>query len=341
MNQKSLSLGCSGFSWKSRDNRHFLGRTYDMFGTLEANRITVIAPGYKLNSAASGKGEQIELKYGLIGNAIHGSASPIFTDGINEHGLMGTLQNYPGCGFFNTAEGKGRRDLHPAFFVPYMLGLCASISELCEEIEHINLTDEPIFGAQMSVHYLFSDESGEAVIVEPDREGISVHRRTIGVMTNAPDYSWQHQNLRNYVAVSPLHTPPVTLLGETFSSFGNGTGGSFGLPGSFSSPDRFVRLAFAKDAAVAGADESDAVSRMFSIFSVVTVPDGMLRDGNDCEKTLCTAVMCAESRRYYFSPFQNRRISAYSLQNALEEMGGRELVRTYPLPVQPDFDYVV
>ena len=344
MNQKSLSLGCSGFSWKSRDNRHFLGRTYDMFGTLEANRITVIAPGYKLNSAASGKGEQIELKYGLIGNAIHGSASPIFTDGINEHGLMGTLQNYPGCGFFNTAAGKGRRDLHPAFFVPYMLGTCTSVEEVAEAVKHINLTDELIFGANMSVHYIFSDTTGEAIIIEPDEDGITVHRNTIGVMTNAPGYDWQHTNLKNYVAVSNVHTPPRELLGESVSTFGNGTGGSFGLPGSYSSPDRFVRLAFAKDFAPLGKNEIDGITRMFDTFSVVYVPDGMLKESADhdaYERTLCTTAMCAESKTYYFSPAENRRISAYNLTNALAAMGEGETIAYYPIPIEEDISYVI
>ena len=85
------------------------------------------------------------------------------------------------------------------------------------------------------------------MIVEPDEGGISVHRNTIGVMANAPGYDWQKTNLRNYVAVSNLDTPPVEILGETFSAFGVGTGGSFGLPGGYSSPARFARMRRATD----------------------------------------------------------------------------------------------
>ena len=38
-----FDLACSGLSFESGDGCRFLGRTYDMFGTLDANRITCIA----------------------------------------------------------------------------------------------------------------------------------------------------------------------------------------------------------------------------------------------------------------------------------------------------------
>lgn len=335
---------CSGFSYKSRDNKHFLGRTYDMFGTLDLNRITVLAPGYSLNTSPTGKGDNVKLMYGLIGNAI--SLSPtslVFTDGVNEKGLMGTLQNFPSYAHYDTQKSKDNQDLHPAFFIPYMLGLCSSVSEVCKRIESVNLTGEMIAGSHMAVHYLFSDESGEAVIIEPDENGIKAHRNTIGVMTNAPGYLWQLDNLKNYVAVSNIHTPPRDFLGIKISTFGNGTGGSFGLPGSFSSPDRFVRLAFAKNYAEEASDEEDAVNRMFNIFSVVTVPEGMLREkeGGDSEKTLCTCVLCAESRTYYFSPFSNRRINSYSLFSALDKIEGEKKCMFYSIPSESDIACIV
>ena len=339
----AAAFGCSGFAWHTEDGCHLLGRTYDMFGDLSGNKITVIAPGYELHTSPSGEGETITMKYGFIGNGIQGAPSPIFTDGINEKGLMGTLQNFPGYGYYNTQKSDENTDLHPAFFVPYMLGTCSSVEEVAEAVKHINLTDELIFGAHMSVHYIFSDETGEAIIIEPDEDGITVHRNTIGVMTNAPGYDWQFTNLKNYVAVSNVHTPPRELLGETISAFGNGTGGSFGLPGSYSSPARFVRLAFAKDFAPLGKNEIDGITRMFDTFSVVYVPEGLLRQSADAdayEQTLCTTVMCSESLTYYFSPVTDRRISSYNLDNAISALGD-ELIGYYEIPAEEDINSVI
>ena len=269
----STVFACSSFSWHTEDGLHLLGRTYDMFGDLSGNRITVVAPGYELAVSPSGEGGTVTMENGFLGNAIIGAASPIFTDGMNDHGLMGCLLNFPRYGYYNTQKAEGNLDLHPAFFVPYILGTCSTLDEVEEAVKHLNLTDELIFGAHMSVHYIFSDGSGEAIIIEPDEGGITVHRNTIGIMANAPDYNWQKTNLKNYVAVSNLDTPPLDLLGETFQPFGNGTGGSFGLPGGYSSPARFVRLAFAKQFAPLGKNEVDGVTRMFHTFAVVDIPD--------------------------------------------------------------------
>ena len=50
--------------------------------------------------------------------------------------------------------------------------------------------------------------------------------------------------------------------------------------------------------------------------------------------------MCAESRTYYFSPAENRRISAYSVENALNAMGA-EKIAYYPIPIEEDISYVI
>ena len=336
-------FACSSFSWHTEDGLHLLGRTYDMFGDLSGNRITVVAPGYELATSPSGTETTVTMEHGFIGNGILGSTAPIMTDGMNDQGLMGCLLNFPRYGYYNTQEGEGNLDLHPAFFVPYILGTCATLDDVEEAVKHINLTDELIFGAHMSVHYIFSDGSGEAIIIEPDEGGITVHRNTIGVMANAPDYNWQKTNLKNYVAVSNLDTPPLELLGETIQPFGNGTGGSFGLPGGYSSPARFVRLAFAKQFAPLGKDEVDGVTRMFHTFAVVDIPDGMLRESaetTDAEKSLCTAVMCSVSHTFYFAPATNSRISAFNVDNALKAMGD-EKIAYYPIPVEDDISYVI
>ena len=335
---------CTSFAWENQDGSlHFLGRTYDMFGDLSGNRISVAGRGYEMSLSLDGSRTE-KMDYGFVGISVIGLPSPIIVDGINEKGLMGALLNFPGYGHFNTQKDAEHTDIHPAFFVGYLLGTCSSVEEVAEKVSTLNLTDELVYGSLMSVHYIFSDSTGEAIIIEPDEDGITVHRNTIGVMTNAPGYDWQHTNLKNYVAVSNVHTPPRELLGESVSTFGNGTGGSFGLPGSYSSPDRFVRLAFAKDFAPLGKNEIDGITRMFDTFSVVYVPDGMLKESADhdaYERTLCTTAMCAESKTYYFSPAENRRISAYNLTNALAAMGEGETIAYYPIPIEEDISYVI
>lgn len=339
----SSVYACTSCAWTTEDGLHLLGRTYDMFGSLEGNRITVVKEGYSLQLSPFGNGESVRMEKSFIGNALQGSASPIYTDAINEDGLMGCLLNFPDYGYFDTQKGNGNIDVHPAFFIPYILGTCSTVDEVEEACAHLNLTSELIFGEKMSVHYIFSDRSGETIIVEPDEGGITVHRDTIGVMANAPGYDWQETNLKGYVSISNIHPEPREISGKEFSAFGHGTGGSFGLPGGYSSPSRFVRMAFMKTFAPKGSDEIDGVRRMFQNFAVVYVPDGLLRQSEaseDCEQTQCITVMCSESLTYYFSPVTDRRISSYSLPAAVEALGS-ELIGYYPIPAEEDISVVV
>ena len=41
-----MDFGCSSFSWETKDGLHLLGRTYDQFGDLAANRVVSVPRGY-------------------------------------------------------------------------------------------------------------------------------------------------------------------------------------------------------------------------------------------------------------------------------------------------------
>ena len=174
------------------------------------------------------------------------------------------------------------------------------------------------------------------MILEPDRDGLSIHRRTIGVLTNSPDYLWHRTNLRAYVGVTNLPKAPQTIAGHRIEEFGERLGGGFGLPGDYSSPSRFVRVAFIKEFAVPGADEVDGVSRMLRAFAPVDIPEGLAKADPDYpvyEQTLCTCAMCAESGVYYFTPAWNRRVSA------VRPVGNGGSIQYFSLGTAQDIDY--
>ena len=71
-----------------------------------------------------------------------------------------------------------------------------------------------------------------------------------------------------------------------------------------------------KHYAVKGRDELDGVGRMFHAFAPVDIPEGLLSAAGEeerYEQSLCTSVLCAESRTYYFTTPTNRRIRALCL----------------------------
>lgn len=331
-----MRIGCSSFSWDTLDGKHLLGRTYDQYGDLSENRIAVVPAGISMPSMLEADGDRFQVRYSFVGMAILGLSAPIFADGVNEAGLMGGLLNYPGCGVYEQAGEDKRRGIHPGFFLGYLLGSFSGVEEAVKGLSNIRFADAPVFGEKMQVHYLLCDRTGEAVIIEPDAGGIKVHRDTIGVMTNSPDYIWHRTNLRNYGGVF-YGEGERKLLNMRLTGFGEALGGGFGLPGDYSSPSRFVRVAALKEVSVKGKDEIDGISRMFHIFSAVSVPEGILRapkEEKGYEKTLCISGMCAESGAYYFSVAENRRICV--IRPGEMEPDGE--IRYFRLPVREDLD---
>ena len=317
-----MDFGCSSFSWETKNGLHLLGRTYDQFGDLAANRVISVPQGYPCSPALHGEGA-VPSGYGCTGMAVLGFGEPILVDGVNSAGLMGALLHYPGYAVYRDGPEKGTMAVHPGRLLAWLLGRCAGVEEAVEEMSRLTLVDEPIQGKPLAAHYILSDRRGEAVIIEPDKSGLSIHRNTIGVLTNSPDYLWHRTNLRNFVGVTNLPKASQTIAGHELREFGERLGGGSGLPGDYSSPSRFVRLAFMKEFAVPGKDEPEGVSRMFRAFAPVDIPEGLAKADPDYdvyEQTLCTSVMCAESGVYYFAPAQNRRISAVRLPAQGNEM---------------------
>ena len=309
-----MKLGCTSFSWKTKDNKHLLGRTYDQFGTLSDNKIVIIPKNYIINLENKESSVTCNSKYTLVGMGVMGSQTPIIVDGLNDKGLMGALLYYPDYAKYDTQLTEKSININPGYFITYILSQFSTIEEIASKIKNINLTNEDMFGEKMPLHYIFSDRTGETIIIEPDENGLSVHRNSMGVMTNSPNYNWQKNNLRNYVGITNEPKSPQTIVNFKISEFGEGSG-ALGLPGDYTPVSRFVRIAFLKQFGVLGNNELDGVTKMFNNFAAVTVPEGIIKvlDHEYYEKTLCLTSMCSESLMYYFSLSTNRRIQAINL----------------------------
>lgn len=307
-----MDFGCSSFTWETLDGRHLLGRTYDQLGDLKANRVIGVPKGAPCSPGLHTGAGTLPGRHGYTGMAVLGFGEPILVDGVNTAGLMGALLHYPEYAVYRGGRPEST-PVHPGRLLAWLLSQCAGAEEAAQRISSVTLTDEPVQGKPLPAHYILSDRSGEALIVEPDRDGLHIHRRTIGVLTNSPNYLWHLTNLRNYTGVTNLPKAPQSIAGHEIREFGERLGGGFGLPGGYSSPSRFVRLAFMKEFAVPGKNELDGISRMFRAFAPVDLPEGLAGADprhNAYSQTLCISAMCAESGVYYFAPAQNRRISA-------------------------------
>ncbi|MGL4572120.1 MAG: linear amide C-N hydrolase [Clostridium sp.] len=317
-----MKLGCSSLSCKTKDNKHLLGRTYDQFGDLKANKIVVIPKNQEIYLDNSNSNNKFLTKHSFVGMAVLGAKTPILVDGVNDKGLMGALLHYPNFAKYDTNKRNDVININPGFFITYVLGECSSIEEIVKKLKYINLKEELLFGKEIPVHYIFTDKSGETIIVEPDSSGVSIHRNTIGVLTNSPNYAWHKQNLSRYSQCKNNGNKSFSICDEEFL---NHEIRGLRIPGDYSSASRFVRVALTKNYSPLAENEIDAVTKVFHAFAPVDIPAGIKTitidegqyKGNYYEKTLCMSIVCSESLTYYYTLATNRRIQAIKLDNEI------------------------
>ena len=255
---------------------------------------------------------------------------PVLYEGVNEHGLMGGQLYYREFARYAKEEEKGKDIVQPAYVVTYILTQCQNIEEVKQYFkEKMLVFNTGIFGKIPDIHWFFSDPSGASVVVEIDEHGLHLFDKNLGVLTNSPNYDWHCHHMREFAVQTPHDAMGQTLNGQPLAPCYSGTGMN-GIPGDWSSPSRFVRLALMHEYAVKGKDEKEGVTRLCRLlqnvaFSLGTIAVG---DTSDLDKydgdvsaydyTIYTAVMCAESLSYYYNDLTLHHVSMEQFKDSDE-----------------------
>ena len=113
--------------------------------------------------------------------------------------------------------------------------------------------------------------------------------------------------------------------------------GGIGLPGDLSSASRFVRAAFAKLNSVSSNGETESVTQFFHILSAVAQQRGLTQTGKQkYEITIYSSCCNADKGIYYYTTYENSRISAVNMYNC--NLKGTKLY-SYPLVNNQQFFY--
>ena len=105
--------------------------------------------------------------------------------------------------------------------------------------------------------------------------------------------------------------------------------GALGLPGDLSSSSRFVRAAFTRANAVSGSSETESVSQFFHILGAVEQVRGCCEvEPGKHEITIYTSCCSAQRGIYYYTTYENRRISAVDMHRC--NLDAAALVRFAP-----------
>lgn len=105
--------------------------------------------------------------------------------------------------------------------------------------------------------------------------------------------------------------------------------GAFGLPGDLTSQSRFIRAAFTCRNSVSEEGEEESVGQFFHILHSVEQTKGVSKLGEDrYEVTLYTSCCNADKGIYYYTTYNNNRITAVDMHKT--DLDSAEIFR-YPV----------
>lgn len=304
---------CTALTVTTAHNDILFGRTMDFSHPLKPS-IIHIPKGYRWNNLLDT--HVITAKYDIMG--IGQNINPItFADGVNEKGFAIAALYFPGFAHFdknNEIDAK-----QPTFaateIVKLMLNLCADVEQASKLFKRIRIVGvkDAITNTIAPLHWIMTDKSGRCKVVEKTIDGLHICNDAIGVLSNSPNFNWHNENLRNYMNLSPRQTYETNWVDIGLTPFGQG-GGTFGLPGDFTPPSRFVRAAFLKTHTLFPADINQAVNTCFHVASNISIPKGVVITERDSyDYTQYTCFIDLNTCDYYYNTYDNIQIKKISM----------------------------
>lgn len=305
---------CTSLTLTNQAQQHFLARTMD-FGFQLEGRPVVIPRNYVWKKQFNGSQQT---KYGFLGTG-RNLGEYFLADGINEKGLAIAELYFLNEAKYSSEEKEASINLAPHEFIIWLLGEIESISELRKRITEVQIVEKevPVLGFVPPLHYIVTDKTGETVVIESDSGELVIKDNPVGVMTNSPEFGWHLKNLNNYLSVQPNNFSNKKINEYEIKPFGQGSG-TYGLPGGYTSPERFVRTVYLRALIESGETADDSLNAMFKILDNVTIPKGVnIKNDGSIDYTQYRAVFDVSNGTYYFNPYETQEVFELTLTEEL------------------------
>ncbi|MBE6776351.1 MAG: linear amide C-N hydrolase [Ruminococcaceae bacterium] len=238
--------------------------------------------------------------YAMIGMAVVAEGCPLFFEATNEKGLSMAGLNFPDNAFYCKVE-KGRLNLAPYELIPWLLGKCATLSEVKEAVKELNIVNIPFSESVplSPLHWIIADKSG-SLTVESMSDGLKIHENPWGVLSNNPPFDYHQINA------------------EKFNLF------KAPLPGDFSSETRFLRAAYLKEKSSPKESEDESVGQFFRILSLVSVPEGCVVKNGKPHFTRYSSCCNTDKGIFYYNRCGSFKIKKADMHDY--DLEGKELL---------------
>ncbi len=300
---------CTALTYKTKN--HYFGRNLDYeFGY--GQKIVIVPRNYEIPFRHL---QNQKSHYAMIGAGIVVDGYPHYFDAMNEKGLAIAGLNFVGNAKYQTYNDT-KKNIPQFEFMNYLLCTCKNVQEVKEQLQDINIIDEP-FSNQLpcaSLHWMIADES-ESVVVESCKDGMHVYDNSVGVLTNNPPFDIQMFLLNQYMSLSNKQPENNFSKELNLDLYSRGMG-AIGLPGDLSSSSRFVRCAFTKWNSLKSSSEEESVLQFFHIIHSVEQQKGCceVKEGM-YEYTIYSSCMNTNQGIYYYTTYDSSTIHAVNINH--------------------------
>jgi choloylglycine hydrolase len=313
---------CTGVTLKAGDGSVVFGRTLEWGSFDLMSRLEVVPRGHAYTTHMSdGKpGMAWTGKYGAVG--IDAVGKDMIVEGMNEKGLDVGLFYHPGFAEYEAYDpAKAAESLSATDLGQYLLTNFSTVDEVREAIKRVRVVAviEPALGFAPPVHFIVTEPSGKAIVIEYSMGEVRTFDAPLGVITNAPTYDWHMTNLRNYINLSPVALPGKKIEDLNFKPLGGGSG-MIGLPGDFTPPSRFIRAVAFSQTARPTLTGDETIYEIFRILDNFNVPLGASEGTGEEDKTkgmrsstIWTSASDTKDRVFYYHTQHNRRVRKVDL----------------------------
>ncbi|MGO3049810.1 penicillin acylase [Staphylococcus casei] len=305
---------CTGFSILSPQKVNYLARTMDF--DFEFNGIPIAVPSrYHWEFDIAGIHQ---MQYGFIGTGVM-VGKYRFGDGVNEHGLAVSNHYFTGEASYAEELREDYFNMAPEEFILWVLGFNDSIAMLKEKVNQVNIValENKALGKVPPLHFIITDETGATISIEPNHGLLVVKDNPVHVLTNNPKLEWHLENLRNHVHVSPVSGQQKQFGEKLFSTLGV-EGGTHGLPGGFTSEERFVRAAYLRHHLELDTEqEFKNLNNCFKVLDNVSIPRGAVTENGVAHYTQYQCVMDCKHRSYFIKPYNSSDVFQVDLNETL------------------------
>lgn len=284
---------CTSLIYRDASNRPYLGRTLELSVDLPY-QVSFMPQQLAMSSKV---GEQPELTWTnshafiavTMPAAVPAPGAPLdssilkVVEGVNEAGLTFSVQAYSQAGGPQPSLDDDQVALSAADLGAYVLGNHATVADVKGALADLPVVLERVAilgGLEMPFHYAVHDASGASLVIEFHQGVRTLYDNPVGVMTNAPPFSWHLINLNNYTFLSNVDRSISQFMDYKAVAPGSGIAKA-GLPASDNSVDRFIRAAFYAHYAEKQSDPDKAVQMVAHIMNNFDRPRGITIDPPD------------------------------------------------------------